>query len=204
MIGVIDYNLGNISSIINIYSAHDISVSKIENPAQLDEVSGIILPGVGSFDNAVNLLKTKNLFNKIKEVVIKKKIPILGICIGMQLLCNYSEEGFEKGLSLLDTNIEKINSTNESLITPHMGWNEIDIKKKDLIFENIHTGNRFYFLHSYCCKSDNNINALGQTFYGEFFNSVISYKHIYGIQFHPEKSHAQGEQILINFKKVCY
>ena len=204
MIGIIDYHLGNISSIINIYKAHSIDVKKIDTPEKLNDVFGIILPGVGSFDNAIKLLKKKKLFQGIRDIVLKKNIPILGICIGMHLLCNKSEEGKEEGLSLLNIDIKKIKEYDKNVLVPHMGWNNVNIEKNNFIFDNIDNQKKFYFLHSFCCKDANKENTLGTTFYGETFNSVVFNNNIYGIQFHPEKSHTQGEQILLNFKRVCF
>ena len=144
MIGILDYGVGNVRSILNVYKSLDIKAEFIHNPDQLNICSHIVLPGVGSFDKAMSLLESKGFKNELYEQVIIKKKPILGICVGMQILASKSEEGVKEGLNFIEGQIVKIN-TNKPM--PHMGWNSIKIKKKSKILDNIKDSDKFYFLH---------------------------------------------------------
>ena len=133
-------------------------------------------------------------------MVLIQKIPILGICVGMQLMASNSEEGNLSGLGWINGEVKKISNNNKNLILPHMGWNTVELQKNDL-FKNIKDP-KFYFLHSYCFVSNEKNSILGSTFYGRKFTSVIRKDNIYGIQFHPEKSHENGIYILKNFANL--
>jgi len=200
MIGIINYGLGNINAIKNIYQEFDIKVVEISNEDQfISDIKKIILPGVGSFDNAVKNLKQQNLINKLKEFSNDKNNYLLGICVGMQILGYSSEEGSEKGLGLIPGKIIRFN---KEYITPNMGWQSIQIKSNDLIFKNIDNHSKFYFLHSYYFQANTNKNILSTSKYFHEFPSAVVNKNIYGIQFHPEKSHEEGKKILINFYRL--
>ena len=199
MIGILDYGVGNVRSILNVYNSLNIKAEIIHNPNQLIICSHIILPGVGSFDKAMSLLESKGFKNKLYEQVILKKKPILGICVGMQILASKSEEGVKEGLNFIEGKIVKLN-TNKPM--PHMGWNSIKIKKKSKILEDIKDIDKFYFLHSYYYKKSVDRDFIIATSeYEHEITSIIGLNNVIGIQFHPEKSHKQGTIILENFYK---
>lgn len=196
MIGIIDYGLGNIKAFYNIYKDKGIDLKIISSHKDLNSsIKKIILPGIGSFDTAINLLKKKELFDPIKNFIQNPKNQILGVCVGMQILTNGSEEGDLDGLCLVKEKFVKIKSP----ILPHIGWNEIKIIKKISLLDKISEDSFFYFLHSYSLENKDSKYSVCETFYGTDFVSVFNKENIFGIQFHPEKSHTQGSQILINF-----
>lgn len=196
MIGIIDYGIGNISSFYNIYKENDIKLKLISKPHELDHnVKKLILPGVGSFDKAISLLKNKSLFEAIISFSENENNKLLGICVGMQILAEKSSEGKCQGLGLIDGNFEKLNNR----ILPHIGWNSAKLKKKINLFDGIKQDTYFYFLHSYALLSLDEKYTICTTSYDENFISAFNKKNIYGIQFHPEKSHLAGTKILLNF-----
>ena len=196
MIGIIDYGIGNINAFYNIYKEKNINLKIISNSEDLNQnIKKLILPGVGSFDNAVSLLQEKKLFKKIIDFTKNPDNKILGICIGMQILAQRSLEGNLNGMKLIDGKFEKL----KNKILPHIGWNNIKFNNKINIFEGIDQNSYFYFLHSYALLSLNEQYKICETFYGENFISAFKKDNIYGIQFHPEKSHLLGSKILLNF-----
>ena len=152
---------------------------------------------MGSYDKAVTLLKSKLFFDEIINFSLNKNNKILGICVGMQILGSTSNEGKLSGFSFINNNFNKLNSK----ITPHIGWNNVSIKKDHYLFEGIDDNTLFYFLHSYCLPEIQRQHILAETNYEKNFISVFEKENIIGIQFHPEKSHAQGQKILLNFFK---
>ena len=202
MIGIIDYGLGNISSFINIYKQLNIKTLIIKNPTDLNNVDKIILPGVGSFDWAMESLNKSGLRDSIQKFVIDEKKPILGVCVGMQIMAESSEEGKEKGLSWIDSKIKKfcIKKFDEYFPLPHMGWNNVSFNKNPLS-KDIEKSS-FYFLHSYFFDKVEKKYILARSTYSEEFTSAIVKNNIYGVQFHPEKSHSCGINLLTNFAKL--
>ena len=196
MIGIIDYGIGNINAFYNIYKEKNINLKIISNTEDLNQnIKKLILPGVGSFDNAVSLLQEKKLFKKIIDFTKNPDNKILGICIGMQILAQSSLEGNLNGMKLIDAKFEKL----KNKILPHIGWNNIKFDNKINLFDGIDQNSYFYFLHSYALLSLNEKYKICETFYGENFVSAFKKDNIYGIQFHPEKSHLLGSKILLNF-----
>ena len=199
MIVIINYNMGNLNSIANMikkigYDAQISSDKKI-----IESADKLILPGVGAFDRGIENLKMLGLFDLIKEKVINIKTPILGICLGMQLMTKKSEEGTLTGLSLIDAETKKFVLSNDYKI-PHMGWNTVMLEKHSLMFNNMENQeNRFYFVHSYYVECSNKEDVLCSTNYGKIFASMFEHENIIGAQFHPEKSHKFGMQLLKNF-----
>jgi len=160
----------------------------------------LILPGVGSFNNAMNKLKESDLLPVLNESVLKNKTPILGICLGMQLFAKHSEEGQEKGLGWLDARVIRFNYPSDSKYKiPHMGWNYINLQRENCLFDKYKSQYRFYFVHSYHLICNDNNNILATTNYGISFTSIVTNDNILGVQFHPEKSHKYGMQFLKNF-----
>lgn len=204
MIVILDYEMGNIGSIQNIlYKAgqKDVMISRqIDIIMQADK---LILPGVGAFDTGMNNLKKYHLIEPIKDFAQNKKKPILGICLGMQLLGRGSEEGNEKGLELIPFDNVRFRLNNGYKI-PHMGWDYIDIVNKNVpIVQNLEQGQRYYFVHSYHAKCDKSENVLMTCEYGYQFPAAVVKDNIYGVQFHPEKSHQFGLRLLKNFVEEC-
>jgi len=196
MIGIIDYGMGNIKAFYNIYKEKNIDLKIISNSGDLDQnIKKLILPGVGSFDNAITLLQEKKLFKKIINFTKNPENKILGICVGMQILALQSLEGNLNGMALIDGKFEKLNNK----ILPHIGWNSVNFKNKINLFNGIDQNSYFYFLHSYALLNLNEKYKVCETFYGENFVSAFKKDNIYGIQFHPEKSHLIGGKILLNF-----
>ena len=201
MIGLINTSFGNINALSNIYFDAGVSTKIVNNKNDCKDVTKFILPGIGKFDSLMDKLFELNMIETLNELVIKKEIPILGICIGMHVFYESSEEGINKGLGWIKGKIEKLNFSNMRL--PHMGWNKVFIIKQTLLINNIQDGNYFYFLHSYG-NAFREKETFNQTYtnYGKKFISSIQQKNIYGVQFHPEKSHSNGIQLLKNFSQI--
>ena len=204
MIVIVDYDMGNLASIKNmLHKIGDDSAIISHDCKDIENADKIILPGVGAFDQGVQNLKRFGLDLAIKNSVLNKKIPILGICLGMQLLGEGSEEGNLSGLGLIPFHSIKFNlDTNEYKI-PHMGWDEIRIRKIDPIITDMDKDmQRFYFVHSYHAVCDNENDVLMTCNYGYEFAAAVSKENIYGVQFHPEKSHKFGMQLFRNYLGV--
>lgn len=203
MIAVIDYGMGNMGSIINIF--HKIGVSSIltSDIEQIEEADKLILPGVGAFDNGMRNLNTGGLAEAIKVHAMEKQKPLLGICLGMQLLGRRSEEGKAGGLGLIpfDNKRFKFEDTT-NLKIPHMGWDIVENAiKDDPLTKGLSSLQRYYFVHSYHAVCDNEENVLMRCDYGYSFASAVKKGNIYGVQFHPEKSHKFGMALLDNFAR---
>jgi len=202
MIAILDYGLGNLGSISNMLKVIG-EKSKITNDVEIIRKSdGIILPGVGAFDAGMSKLNESGLTDVIKEEADKGK-QILGICLGMQLLGNRSEEGSMPGLSLIPFECKKLNFVDKSLKIPHMGWDIVDFRKQHPLLEGLTGQQRYYFVHSYYAVCENSDNVLMTCDYGiEFACSVVK-DNVMGVQFHPEKSHDFGLALLTNFVNIC-
>ena len=200
MIAVIDYGGGNTKSILNVLNRCQIEYCVTSKKDKIMDCSKIILPGVSNFSFCMNSLKKKNLDKIIKDEVLDKKKPFLGICSGMQILGTSSEEGNTEGLNIIPGKIKKI-PISKSKIVPHVGWNKIKFKASKLT-NNIKNYTRFYFCHSYFFEPNNPDHCLMKTNYEIDFCSGINFEHIYGIQFHPEKSLLEGMMIIKNFSKI--
>lgn len=201
MIAILDYGIGNLKSIYNMFKkvgVESIITSDIQTIRNADKY---LLPGVGSFDHGINSLKSAPFFETLEKEVLENKKPILGICLGMQLLTNSSEEGKEKGLGWIDAHTKKFDFENKSLAVPHMGWNEVNPISANDLFKDLNE-NRFYFVHSYYVVCNDEANVLGFTNYGISFTSSVHRDNIYGVQFHPEKSHKFGMKLLKNFGEL--
>lgn len=200
-IAVINYNMGNIKSVANAFLSLGISIEITHDPEVIKNASGVVLPGVGAFRDAVKNLKDLNLYNAIKEI-IKQNRPFLGICIGLQVLFEYGTEGQKcSGLGVFKGSVEKIPP---GFKIPHMGWNRLKIIKKDSrIFKDIKDGESFYFVHSYSAVPADCSIVSSTAEYGSELVSSIEYRNTFGLQFHPEKSSLCGLKILSNFADMA-
>lgn len=196
---IIDYDMGNIRSILKKIRRPDYEVILTYDANIIDSADKIILPGVGHFAKGMRKLKERNLIDLLEEKVFKNKTPILGICLGMQLFGNFSEEGNARGLSWIDSQTVKFRLMDIRHKVPHMGWNTLEQKKKSPILEDVSTDSYFYFVHSYHMECNDRNDIIATTRYGYDFVSFVQKGNIFGAQFHPEKSHEWGEKILDNF-----
>lgn len=204
MITIINYGSGNISAIGNIYERLKVPFKVANSPEEVLGSEKIILPGVGAFDETISMLDESGFRSVLDKEVLENKVPVIGICVGMQILAKSSEEGSLPGLGWIDGVVKKID---KSLITvkpkiPHLGWNSIEVSRSNSLFEGIDEEEGFYFLHSYYFECNNEADVLSKTFYGKSFASSVNNNNIYGVQFHPEKSHSNGVQLLHNFAKI--
>lgn len=204
MITIIDYGSGNIRAIGNIYDKLNVAYRIASTPAEVVGAEKIFLPGVGAFDETISMLDETG-FREVMDVeVLQNKVPIIGICVGMQILAESSEEGTLNGLGYIKGKVKKIDA---SLLTqkpklPHLGWNSIEIERENELLRDINPETGFYFLHSYYFECENPEDILTTTHYGKPFASAVNNGNVYGIQFHPEKSHHNGITLLHNFAKL--
>lgn len=198
-ITIIDYGMGNIRSIVKALERIHVTVNVSADHDVIANASKLILPGVGHFSNGMKRLQELNLIEILNKKVVSEKIPILGICLGMQLFTSYSEEGDCNGLGWVDARTIKFSINNRIFKIPHMGWNNLIVKKKSVILTGIEDSDTFYFVHSFHVVCSNFIDVLCITNYGMDFTSVFQCDNIIGMQFHPEKSHKAGLQLLKNF-----
>ena len=200
MIAIINYGMGNLGSVkrkMDRIGVESIITSDIE---EISASEKIILPGVGHFAQAVSELKKRGLWQFLSDQVLVEKKLILGICLGMQLMAKSSEEGNEEGFGWFDARVIRLNVSDKIRFKiPHMGWNTINYLKDSSLFEQISLNSEFYFVHSYHVQCYNPVDILAETIYEYPFTSAVQKGNISGVQFHPEKSHDVGEQLLRNF-----
>lgn len=203
MISIVSYGVGNVSSVANMVRKVGGEAHICTQPSDLLNGKKIILPGVGAFDHGMQMLKDGGWIEVLNHAVIERKIPILGICLGMQLMCLSSEEGILPGLGWIDADVKRFKfETDSKLKIPHMGWNTITISKNNHLLTQSDIEQRFYFVHSYHAVCHDEQDILARTFYGYDFTCAFSKENIYGVQFHPEKSHRFGMQMMKNFVEV--
>jgi len=201
MIGIVNTGFGNTKSINNIYFEKGIDSILINEPSDFKKINKIILPGIGSFDTLTRKLNDLNFTEILSELVLIKEMPILGICIGMHIFFESSNEGKSNGFGWIKGNVKRIDSTNLRL--PHMGWNRVHLNINNNLFNDIQDGSFFYFLHSFGgILNTEDSSHIAYTNYGKKIISSVNYKNIYGVQFHPEKSHSSGIKLLTNFAKI--
>ena len=199
MIGIIDYGIGNLASVEKALNKNGFTTIISDDTLVLDKCKGYILPGVGAFADGMKALHERNIINFLEKVVADNK-PLLGICLGMQLLFESGEEdGHNKGLGFLKGTVEKIRTGYK---IPHMGWNNICIKKHSILLDCFNNNEAFYFVHSYQGYPDNNDDVIATCEYGQTISAIVAYNNVFGIQFHPEKSSDKGLIILNNFGKL--
>lgn len=203
MITIIDYGMGNLGSIRNMLKKIDVESEITSDLAKIKRAQKLILPGVGAFDNGMENIKKGELLPILNDLVLNKKVPVLGICLGMQLMTRRSEEGVLPGLGWIEADTKRFVFPAESkLKIPHMGWNNIKIAKYGPISKDLNNASRFYFVHSYHAVCDHDQDILFETNYGYDFASAFQKNNIIGVQFHPEKSHKFGMTLLRNFSEL--
>ena len=205
MITIVDYGVGNIHSFITMFKRLNVPVQTARTIEDLSGASKLILPGVGAFDHAMQRFNDSGMRSTIEQLVLIKKLPLLGICVGMQMLGTSSDEGILPGLNWIPGSVISFakNADSAGLSSPHMGWNDVNFetssrlkdKDEDLL-------PRFYFLHSYYFDAEDKAHVAATSDYGFRFEAALSRDNIYGVQFHPEKSHSWGSQLLKNFAEL--
>jgi glutamine amidotransferase len=203
MITIIDYKTGNLGSIQNMLKKIRVESVVTSDPTEIAAATKMILPGVGSFDQGMRNLNKLNIKDIINRRVIEDKIPVLGICLGMQLMTSGSEEGKLEGLGWIDAETIRFRFEDSSRYkSPHMGWNYIRQQKESRLMKDMLPDSRFYFVHSFYVRSNNHGDILTSTVYDKEFTSSFEKENIIGVQFHPEKSHKFGMALLKNFAEL--
>lgn len=204
MIAIIDYGLGNILAFVNMYKRLNIPVKVAKTPNDLAGATKLILPGVGAFDHAMELLQSAGMRAPLDEMVLRERVPVLGICVGMQILANGSDEGSKPGLGWIPGRVRAFRSDSRAanMPLPHMGWNDVRPVNGHRLFRGLEVDARFYFLHSFFFECDHPDYATATASYGIDFACVVQSDNVYGVQFHPEKSHHFGAALLKNFAEL--
>lgn len=199
MIAIVDYGLGNVFAFRNVYERLNIPVVMARTPEDVTSADRLILPGVGAFDHAMNRLDESGLRESIEEFALEKKRPLLGVCVGMQMLAESSEEGQRPGLGWVPGTVRRFDP--DAVALPHMGWNDVKPARRDDLFREMEDA-RFYFLHSYYVECRDSRDSLAEAGYGGDFCCAVNRGNIFGVQFHPEKSHHWGTRLLKNFAEL--
>lgn len=204
MIVIVDYGVGNLGSIINMLKKAGAKAIASSDPDILQQAEKLILPGVGAFDAGMNKLNECGLVPLLNHLALEKKVPFLGLCLGLQLMTKKSEEGQAQGLGWLDAETLRFRFDGHQahLKVPHMGWNTIEIRRVHPLFKDLDLEARFYFVHSFYVQSHDPEAILAETDYGGHFHSIFGKDNIMGFQFHPEKSHKYGMRLLKNFAEM--
>jgi len=203
MIKIIDYGLGNILAFQNMYKRLNVPVGLAKTADDLEGATRLILPGVGAFDHAMEELDRSGMRARLDELVLGENMPVLGICVGMQILAERSDEGRLTGLGWIPGEVKGFRELNQpDLLLPHMGWNDVQPEPGHRLFKDLTADARFYFLHSFYfeCKDPSHTAAVSS--YGKEFSCAVSTRNVHGVQFHPEKSHHFGAQLLKNFAEL--
>jgi glutamine amidotransferase len=201
MIVVVDYGMANIGSVLNMFRKVGAAAVASADVATLRSAKKIVLPGVGAFGSAMDCLRRLDLLGPLTELAMERRVPVLGICLGMQLLLESSEEGDVRGLGWIPGRVRRFAFSGEDsrLRIPHMGWNELKLAKESRLFQGVSQPQRFYFVHSYHAQCENAADVLGTASYGYEFAAAVERDNIAGTQFHPEKSHRFGMRLFQAF-----
>lgn len=204
MIAIVDYGLGNIKAFSNIYNRLNIDCYFASSQKDLEGASKIILPGVGSFDHAMNTLNNSGLREQLDYMVLEKHVPVLGVCVGMQMMANTSEEGRLPGLGWIPGHVRRLNvpQGQREYPLPHMGWNMVSKVSSSPLMSGLGSESKFYFLHSYFFEVEEQKFQLATASYGETFSCIVNNNNAYGVQCHPEKSHNSGIELLKSFSEI--
>ncbi len=204
MIHIVDYGLGNIGAFLTLYKRQEIPAIAVSTAEELAKADHILLPGVGSFDHAMQLLNASGMRETLDHLVKDKKVPVLGICVGMQIIGESSDEGQDAGLGWIPGRIRDLGSrgpAHQGLPLPHMGWNDINPTRSIPLLEGI-TDPRYYFLHSFWFDNSDTADCVATAQYGSDFACIVNRDNVWGVQFHPEKSHGFGMALLKNFAEL--
>ena len=203
MITIVDYGLGNIRAFLNVYKRLNIEARTATSADELRDASKVLLPGVGAFDHAMELLTRSGMRETLDDLVLRRRVPILGVCVGMQILARDSDEGQLAGLNWIPGRVRSLSSLvpAATVPVPHMGWNDARPLTENKLFGGLTTA-RFYFLHSYYFQCDRGEDAIALSDYGGDFACAVNSGNVFGVQFHPEKSHHFGVQLLKNFAEI--
>ena len=201
MIVVVDYQMGNVGSILNMFRRIGVPATSSGDPAVIAAAGKLLLPGVGAFDTGMRRIRERELVPVLRQKALEERVPVLGICLGMQLLTEGSEEGSEPGLGWIRGHTVRFDAASmaRGLKVPHMGWNTVALQRPDPLFADLDEDHRFYFVHSYHVVCDDPADVLATTHHGYAFASSVQRDNIHGMQFHPEKSHRYGLRLLKNF-----
>jgi len=204
-IAIVDYGVGNSGSIRNMFTRLGIEAQITSDPAAIRQADRLILPGVGAFDNAMRNLGSRGLIDVLTELVMVKQRPVLGICLGMQIMTRSSEEGSLPGLNWIGARTRRFCFAQDKspLRVPHMGWSVAVPRKIIPLWNGMEDCSRFYFVHSYYVSCDQESDVATTTDYGGDFTSAFAHANLYGVQFHPEKSHRFGMALLKNFAELA-
>lgn len=205
MITIVDYGLGNIGAFLNMYKRMNISAKVARTRDELGDAERIVLPGVGAFDHAMHLLDASGMRPVLEDKIVGDKVPVVGVCVGMQILADASEEGQERGLGWIPGTVRHFRSmpVPNDLPLPHMGWNDVEpVSPEEGLFHGIGPNARFYFLHSFYYECADPIDQAATASYGIPFACAVRRGNVWGVQFHPEKSHHFGAMLLKNFAEL--
>lgn len=204
MIRIVDYGLGNVQAFLNMYKRLNIAADRARSADELRDATKIVLPGVGAFDHAMELIEQRGLRGPLDEMVLQRRVPVLGVCVGMQILASGSDEGRRSGLGWIPGRVRTFESLSiTGLMLPHMGWNDVTPARPSPLLQGLEREARFYFLHSFYFDCEREQDVLAYSSYGSDFACVVGSANIYGAQFHPEKSHHFGAELLRNFALGC-
>jgi len=202
MILIVDYGMGNLRSVQKAFERINVNAKISSAVDEILHADKLVLPGLGHFEKGINNLKERKQFDALHKAVIDNKVPILGICLGMQLMTGFSEEGNVPGLGWINAKTKRFSFSDHAVKIPHMGWNNLEIISEHPLFKHLNSSNFFYFVHSYYVLCENSIDILAETSYNISFVSSFSRNNIHGCQFHPEKSHTAGLTVLKNFTEI--
>lgn len=201
MIVVVDYGVGNLGSIRNMFKKAGVEAVATADPTAIEQADRLVLPGVGSFDNAMAKLEASGAVPALSHAVLEQRKPVLGICLGMQLMGSESEEGSAEGLGWIKARSCRFQVEDANLKVPNMGWVDVTAVRPSPLFD-VGAENRFYFLHSYFVQCADEADVLATAIYGHEFTCAVAQDNIYGVQFHPEKSHRFGTELFRRFTAV--
>ena len=204
MITIVDYGLGNILAFQNVYKRLNVEVAIARGAGDLNAASKIILPGVGAFDHAMDSLERSGMRQALDEAATVRRVPVLGVCVGMQILAAASDEGERRGLGWIEGRVARFEQRTDQnkLPFPHMGWNDVHVVRGNRLFAGLEDDAQFYFLHSYYFACARQEDTLATSTYGIDFSCAVHAENVFGVQFHPEKSHHFGTQLLKNFAEL--
>lgn len=201
MIKILDYGVGNVRAFLSLFHRLDLPAEAAATAAALDGASHLILPGVGAFDQAMAMFDASGMRSQVEDLVLGERIPLLGVCVGMQMLARRSSEGVRAGLGWIEGDVQLLGNGEAGERLPHMGWNDIRPVGDHVLARGLEDG-RAYFLHSYVFELADRADEIAVTDYVRDFSCMIGHQNIVGVQFHPEKSHRWGAQILRNFARM--